>query len=583
MPHASSTLQFRLSSSLSICTLLVLGLSVGGTAHAQITPQPLNSQTDGEVIAHRISPGDTLSQLADRYLGDHQLWPLLQQSNNNVNPYRLKPGSALTVPMRLLHMAMASVEFVQGDAHATRSSIEANALPVSAEPLHKGQSLQEGDRLRLAENAFVAIRLADGSLVRIQSESDLQLRQMRQKGRAGNLESVLDLRSGSVEVSSPPMRNPPPRRLEVRTPAATTSVRGTHFSVHANPSGTTSATVDKGLVLVSSDKAEHKQALLRPGLQLVVAANGHLESPRHMLTAPDLSNWPSLTEDSQWLSLPLPSVEGAVAYQVQLAQDEELSTVLRSDVFKTSPIRFTDIDDGEYLLSVRGLDTQGIPGQPSHRKIRVKAHPIAPLYEAPVAGATIGIGESGLRCTKVAQASRYRIQVAAAGGAQSFVPLIDVSDLTDCELAASALGQLPAGDYLWRTASLRKLADGSFDQGPFATPQAMRLASVPSSALQFSEAQDHIYWNGEASHSYRVMVATNAEFSSLLVDTWVDKPQWRTANLPSNQYFLRLQVKDGNGLVSAPSPAYTFQVGDWIVSSDGQRWNTGSGEILQRQ
>ena len=77
------------------------------------------------------------------------------------------------------------------------------------------------------------MRLADGSLVRVQSQSDVVLRQMRRKGRAGSLQSVLDLREGGVEASVPPEPGNAQRRFEIRTPAASTSVRGTRFLVQA--------------------------------------------------------------------------------------------------------------------------------------------------------------------------------------------------------------------------------------------------------------------------------------------------------------------------------------------------------------
>ncbi len=79
-----------------------------------------------------------------------------------------------------------------------------------------------GDSLKVPANGFVSVRLADGSLVRVQSESDVELRQMRRKGRAGSLQSVLDLREGGVEASVTKQAQSE-RRFEVRTPAASTS------------------------------------------------------------------------------------------------------------------------------------------------------------------------------------------------------------------------------------------------------------------------------------------------------------------------------------------------------------------------
>lgn len=74
--------------------------------------------------------------------------------------------------------------------------------------------------------------------------------------------------------------------------------------------------------------------------------------------------------------------------------------------------------------------------------LRVKAHPVPPHYESPEPDATVGLGQRGLQCTKVTEASAYRIQVANAAG--NFAqPLLDANDLKDCTLPADALAKPP--------------------------------------------------------------------------------------------------------------------------------------------
>ncbi len=577
------------------CALLALGLAGLRCAQAQIMPTPRG----GDVIAHRIVAGDTLEQLAARYLGDHRQWLQLQSHNGVADPYRLRPGSVLEIPVRLLRAATATVEFVQGDARASRAlDHRANAPDGTVAPpaaaLRQGQALQEGDRLELAPDAFVAVRLADGSLVRIQSRSDVLLHQMRRKGRAGTVQSVLDLREGSIEASVPPEPGAPPRRLEIRTPTASTSVRGTRFLVQTGAGGSTAAAVDQGAVAVAT-AGDAAGALLRPGQGAAVAADGMLAPVRGMLPAPDISAWPALAEDAGWLSLPLPAQPGAVRYQVLLARDAGLEQVLRIGSFTASPLRLAAVEDGNYVLSIRAVDDLGIPGRESRHALRVKAHPVAPLYESPAADAVVGLGLAGLSCTRVVEAARYRIQVTAATagtGQDAFAhPAIDADALQDCALPAQALAALPAGRYLWRAASVRVLADGSADQGPFAAPQAMQLAPVPdrpsADALQLGDSQGegsrHIRWSGEPGQRYRVQVAREPGFATPLVDEWTDQPGWSTESLPAGQYFLRLQIEDGNGLRSGFSAARQFRTGRWVTDASGQGLQSGSGERLQRQ
>ncbi|EHN66539.1 FecR family protein [Comamonas testosteroni] len=554
------------------------GMTATGLAHAQITPR------GNDVIAHHVVTGDTLETLAARYLGDHMRWTALQSHNKVEDPLRLRPGSVLEIPTRLLRAAMASVVFVQGDVQSTRSvSHLADSVNAPPQPVQKGQLLQEGDSLQVPANAFVSVRLADGSLVRVQSESDVELRQMRRKGRAGTLQSVIDLREGAIEAKVSRQTNGE-RRFEVRTPAASTSVRGTQFLVMSDDEGRTAAAVDEGSVAVQTGQPS---ALLRPGQGLSVSANGQIGRPTAMLEAPDIAAWPSLVEDASWVSLPLPAMAGAVRYQVLLAQDRELTQIVRGGMFTRSPARLTGVEDGSYIAAIRAIDANGIPGKRSLQALRIKAHPVPPLYESPAPEATIGQGQQGLQCTQVAEASAYRIQVAAADG--SFAqPLIDANDLKDCALPAEALARLPVGEYLWRVGSIRTLGNGQPDAGPFAPPQKMKLALAPKSPeLQIGgapgEGSSHIHWAGEEGQRYRIVVASDAGFTAPLIDIWVTQPQWSTQDLPPGTYYLQMQVEDANGLRSNLSAARQFQTGNWVTSSEGQTMTSGDGSRLMRQ
>ena len=599
-PIAVLPLSFGSGRNVAFAAALLAAAGLSGLAtpaQAQITPVPRG----GDFIAHRVVNGDTLEQLAAQYLGDRNQWQQLQSHNRVPDPYRLRPGSVLEIPTRLLRAAAATVEYVQGDVRASRSLSRSGDAPAAlgtapaAQAVQKGQTLEEGDSLKLAPDAFVAVRLADGSMVRVQAQSDVQLRQLRRKGRAGSLQSVLDLREGSLEASVP--KEAGQRRFEVRTLTASTSVRGTQFLVQTETDGRTAAAVDEGTVAVHTGAAtaQHNptaQALLKPGYGVAVAANGRLASASPMLGAPDIAAWPAVAEDANWISLPLPAQAGAVSYQVLLARDEKLSEVVRNARFSRSPMRLTGVEDGNYVVSIRGIDAHGIPGKASLHALRVKTQPVPPLYETPAAGGSLGAGQGNLQCTKVAQVSSYRIQVAAVNGnsADFNQPAVDAQGLSDCLLPADALAKLPLGNYQWRAASVRTLASGQADQGPFGAAQAFRLAAVPAQltaeAMQLGDNPGQgsrtIRWPGEEGQRYHLMVAGDEAFNAPLVDTWITESQWNTQELPAGAYYLRIQVEDASGLRSNFSAARLFRTGSWVTDGGGQMLLSGTGERVQR-
>ena len=290
-----------------LAALPVLALALcSASSFAQTTRLP--------VVQHQVQAGDTLEQLARRYLGDSTQWQALQQHNGGIDPYRLPPGQLLEIPLNLLRAATASVDYLQGSASLRRESSSGS----TAQPVQRGQPLQEGDALTLDPDAFVTVRLADGSTVRVQANSQVTLQQLRRRGRAGSLQTVLELEQGGMDIAVPG-RPDATRQLEIRTPVAATSVRGTRFNVQVTEQGSSSA-VDQGRVALqgSTDRAS---TVLPPGFGAAVDASGQASPPVPRLPAIATDRLPSTVTDAQWLALALPAVAQASAYQVQVSRD----------------------------------------------------------------------------------------------------------------------------------------------------------------------------------------------------------------------------------------------------------------------
>jgi hypothetical protein len=564
----------RLALPLSAIAMVTAGL---GCAHAQAIPDP---QTDE--IAHTVRAGDTLEGLASAYLDNPRQWPLLQQRNKVANPRRLQPGSTVWIPVRLQPRASAQVEFVQGNATAQP------AAQASPQPLAPGARLDEGTRLQVGPDSFVAVRLADGTVVRVQPQSDLQLRQLRRRGRTGSIQSVMEVRAGSVESSVTPS-NDALRRFEVRTPRAVTSVRGTEFGVALAASGQATASVLEGTVAVQSraENAAQPEAgatLLARGQGMSVAPDGTLGAPRPLLAPPDLSTVPAQLHDLGLLAINLPATPGASGYVAQVAHDAALTQVLRSGRFADGQLRWAALDDGSYHLAVRAVDEAGIAGQPATRAITIKTRPVPPLYQQPAPGAVVPRVTGALRCTEVPGARWYRIQVAASADFAS--PLVDEARLNPCQLT---LATLPLGNYFWRAATVAELAGGALDQGPFAPAQTFTVAQQPAaldlSAMQATDGDTivRLHWPAQAGQRFRVQLAPDLEFTKVLQDTQIDEPRWTSAaDLPAGTYFVRIQVLDPSGLESEFSPPRSIRVGTGLNTSFGLPLSTMGGEPVRR-
>lgn len=546
-------------------------LACAGGAHAA-PPTPL------ENIAHTVILGDTLERLAQQYLGDARRWPVLQASNHVGNPRRLQPGSVLHIPVRLLPSAPAKVEFVHGSVVLASASGTA--------PVQTGQQIDEGARLQAGPDAFVSVQLADGSVVRVQAQTDVQLRQMRRRGRAGSLQSVLEMHSGSLETSVP-NQHEELRRFEIRTPTASTSVRGTRFDVALAPDGRTTTAVVEGSVAVqaaaSKTPATPSGTLLQPGQGLAVSATGELGKPRALLPAPDLAALPEALHDAALLTLPLPSPSGgAAAWQVRIARDAQLTQVLRQGTFSGPQATWQGLEDGTYYVAVRGLDDAGIPGYPAQRTLLVKTRPIPPLAQSPAPSATLARGQGELRCTEVPGVRWYHLQVAREPAFRDVV--LDADRQADCRLA---LADLPTGSYHWRAASVQQPTNGPADQGPFSPPQPFTVADRPT-ALQSLQAQDGgpsvaLHWAAQPGQSFRLQVARDTTFAQPLEDTRLSQPTWVAQGLPAGAYYVRIQVLSDAGLQSDFSQPRKITVGGSVQDSSGQPLRSPTGAAVQSQ
>lgn len=562
--------------------LLAWGLlSLGGWAALH---SPVASAQNA--IQHRITAGDTLQQLALHYLGDASLWQQLQAHNSVGSPYRLRPGAVLEIPLNLMRPASASVHYLHGTGQVQRPA-QPNA------PLQPGMTLQEGDQLQLDPQAFVTVRLADGTEVRVQADSQLQLHQLRRRGRAGSLQSVLQLQQGGVDIQVPGKADAT-RRLDVVTPVAATSVRGTTYNIQQDSDGRTSTALYQGRIAVQNLADRSQPATALPaGYGVAITAQGQSSPVTALLPAPDANTLPRLNEDAQWLNLPLPQPEGATDWLIHLSRDAQGQQVLRNGRFAAPSLaKFAAVEDGHYYLHARAVDSHGLVSPATTVPLRVKAHPIAPLTQSPAPAGLLALSEAQLRCTLVDGAHNYRLQLAALPAADTPASAADFAnpalDITHPQCVFD-LGAVPAGHYAWRTASIRVAEGQAPDQGPYAQPQTFRIAPRPATPSAQDMAPTTVagvttlHWPGEAGQRFRLQAIADAEADDAqpALDTVLDTPTWTVSGLPAGQWHIRIQVQDPSGLNSAFSPPRTVTVLPLVQSGFGHTVSTGTGLGLE--
>ncbi|MCU7842703.1 MAG: FecR domain-containing protein [Candidatus Thiodiazotropha sp. (ex Monitilora ramsayi)] len=325
---------------------------------------------------YRMHQGDTLTQVAERFLKPEFTPEQLQVYNGIIKDRAIPVGTEIRVPIDWMDQELAGVEvrFVFGEAALFRRG-ESESVEMAL-----GTVLNAGDRVVTAEKSAVSLAFADGSHLLIGPESEVVFDALSTFKGKGILDTRIRLQRGRVENRIKPVRGSG-SRYEIHTPAAVTVVRGTDFRVAVDAQNQFSRNeVTEGEVNVT---ASGETVAVAAGEGTLVEPGQPPSPPRRLLDPPDLSGL-----DASY-TLPMPGIEwpalsGAVSYRAQLL-DSGLSVVfsqLVNDRFLTLP----EQPEGSYQLRVRGIDELGFEGLSAKHDIELKIQP--PPDPEPVQNAT---------------------------------------------------------------------------------------------------------------------------------------------------------------------------------------------------
>lgn len=508
---------------------------------------------------------DTLIGLSRSVLTSPTAWREVARINKLPDPNRLLPGQHLRIPTRLL----------RGDAvSATLVSVTGEVRAGDA-PAAVGARIAEGQSVQTGSNGSAVVELADGSRVRVPPSSLAEVAASRTLGgrlpadaaataeeaAAANAPSnwfagTLRVLRGSVEVFATKVLRAKP--LEVVTPTAVVGVRGTQYRVgfDEGASGRTHAEVIEGVVRFDTTGTA-SGADLQAGFGAATDAAGKTAIVAPLLGAPDLSGVPALFER--------PIVRFAPAgndtpLRVQIAFDAAFDKVVSDQqVAAGVEVRVAGLDDAQWYLRARRIDTQGIEGVDATRSFVLKARPEPPASLAPRAGAKQAVGTVEFAWAPNVDAPRAHVQVSED---DAFTHLVQDRDNVDAANLRADIAK--PGTYFWRLASVRP----SGDHGPFGDPQRFELRPTPEPA-QIARSPDGnslvFKWSGRPQDRQQVELARDPEFTQIVAKDEVAGSQWV---LPTpargGRYYFRYRSVEPDGFVGPYSERLMVDVPrDW--------------------
>lgn len=391
-------------------------------------PPSWASDNDGSV-RYTVRKGDTLIQLADRYLTSRQLYKVVQRQNRIANPRGIPIGKTIAIPRNLLKFKPASAKLI-----SVRGQVSAGNAPAAV-----GQLLQEGAEVATGPSSFATMLLDDGSRVALPSNSNVRIRRLRSYILGGSLDYDFDIARGGARSTVTKHKSGDDRYL-VRTPRAVSAVRGTDFQSRFDPaSGNDFAEVVEGELAVDVGLAASRPLLAGNGL--AVKAGGAIVT-EILLAPPELSE-PGKTQAEKIVRFraaqPVPTrfiISADSGFIEQIA--DVIATDGRAD--------FADIPNGNFFIRARAISENGIQGMPATFAFKRRLNGVS---------ATAGQSEEGYVFRWAGEGEgtqRFHFQLFR--NATDSVAMVDEAGLTTDRISIS---DLPAGDYFWRVGSVQYL------------------------------------------------------------------------------------------------------------------------------
>ncbi len=407
-------------------------------------------------VSYTTAAGDTLYEIAARYLRDPHDWAVLSRLNHVPAPRHLQAGIQIKLPAALLRQDRESARVL-----ATSGPVERAFGSGPYTPLAPGMMLGEGDRVRTGHDGFATLELVDGSHVSVSPDGMVEIGKLRQTVLTGASDRVIELQHGEVdsEVTHATKKDD---RFQIRSPSVVAGVRGTRFRVNYDAGQQqTAVEVLEGAVGVDpgSVPAPAPGVPLQASEQLVSAhfgnvsgASGAIGTPVELLPAPALTD-PGKIQDGKTVAFDLVPDRHAAGYRVQIARDADLLDLIRDLPVSAPHADFGDLPDGTYFVRISAVDHNGLEGLP-----QIYAFERRQLGLAASATPHPGTRDYTFRwfASRPGVETRFRFVLAATPDLRN--PILDRPDLPAGEIVVT---DLPRGVYYW-TVIAEQFENGRF-------------------------------------------------------------------------------------------------------------------------
>jgi hypothetical protein len=496
---------------------------------AQLSHGIENQSTDNKTWAYVISNDDNLWNIASKFLKKIDYYTDLQKLNNIKYPKRMNPGTVIRIPMKWLKHspANASISFQHGNSQYLRNK--------TLSPLTLATKLVLGDQVRIGEDASATVVFADGSEMVLFKNTIVAFDHLSTYGKTGMVDTRVRVIQGKVETSAQKNKGPG-SRLDISTPSAISSVRGTKYRVSNNANDISTVEVIEGNVAVAGDEPNNS-INVSAGLGTRIEKGKPPTKPVQLLSPPSI-----VTPETIFETIPTVTwgtVPGAKEYNVQISRESTLKSVLWQQIDSENSANIpASLVDGLYYFRVTAIDALGIEGIPAYSQFSLNLFPKAP-----------SLTDTPERFTDEESLALLSWSDETSSNVNSYVVEIAKDEQFNTillkETTTSASFRIPSSlsfsNYFWRVSSVT-----ANDKGPASAPLAFNWKTQikqPNCFVDESSENVSVSWSVLNNNQHIVIqLAKDSEFSEIIEEYSYDN-NTTNLNLPKDQeLFIRCKA-----------------------------------------
>jgi LysM repeat protein len=485
---------------------------------------------------YSVKRGDTLWSLVSDHLLDISYLEKVQRLNNIANPLDLPTGSKIRIPTKWLKPLSVPVyaDAIQGIAELIKKMGGSSALK-------NGDLVEVGDRVITQKNSSVLLNFIDDSHVIIEENSVLEIETLERPKENNKSKVQLNLKKGRVETHVNPQKKARTQFI-IRTPIATTSVRGTRYRVSVKPEDNISYTeVLEGLVRVSN--AGESQDIPKD-YGTVVLKDTPPKPPIKLLDAPNIKGIPTIFGAFP-AQLSLPNLSEKQKYRLQIAKTAAFKGMLFNKVSLSPIIQLPVLSDGTYQVRARRIDSYGLDGKNAQFSIVINTELKAPVLLEAKSNTERADGSITFTWEGSNAKQSYVFQLS---NAEDFNQLLVNTRSEGSHVTFNEA--LKEGKYFWRVATVDDGGVGGFSKPQIFYKKRLAPKVVSVKVIKGELAVDFDKLPSEGTH-YQLQIAKSKHFTKLVLDKTLSTSIVKIPILNAGKYYVRARVVESNGQVSS--------------------------------